>query len=139
MVWLILCTGLPVAGAKAQYADSVAIVQVLSNQEAAWNRGDLMQFMAGYWNSPRLRFVSKRGVTHGWAQTLANYQRAYPTPEAMGRLQFRIESVERLARTQALVIGEWKVAANGTESGGYFTLLFRKIRGTWVIVLDHTS
>lgn len=136
VVVLFLLLAPPVA---AQNRDSIAVRQVLDSQMAAWNRADIEGFMAGYWHSPNLRFVSKRGVTMGWDQTLANYRRGYPDAAAMGNLQFNILNINVLNRRNAFVIGEWIVTANGTESRGFFTLLFKKIGSDWVIVVDHTS
>ena len=47
-----------------------AIRQVMDDQTAAWNRGDIEGFMQGYWNSPELKFVSGDNVTKGWQPTL---------------------------------------------------------------------
>ena len=49
-----------------------AIFQVLIAQEAAWNHGDLEGFMAGYWKSPELTFLSGDKVTLGWQPTHPN-------------------------------------------------------------------
>ena len=43
-----------------------AIRQLLSRQVDAWNRGDLEGFMAGYWKSPELSFISGATETRGW-------------------------------------------------------------------------
>ena len=34
------------------------IAHILSEQEAAWNRGDLAGYIQGYWNNDKMRFVS---------------------------------------------------------------------------------
>ena len=46
-------------------------------QVAAWNRGDLDGFMAGYWKSPDLVFFSNGTRTRGWQATLERYQKRY--------------------------------------------------------------
>ena len=46
--------------AKDQSAkDKTAIEQVLRDQEAAWNNGDIDTFMHGYQNSPETTFIGK--------------------------------------------------------------------------------
>lgn len=40
----------------ASAAERAAVRAVLDAQAAAWNRGDLDGFMAGYWKSPALTF-----------------------------------------------------------------------------------
>ena len=109
-------------------------------QEKAWNSGDLKGFMEGYWHSEELRFVGKKGVTKGWAQTLANYEKGYPTKEKMGKLDFEVQSHEALSDTKVLTVGQWNLSYPEAEAvGGWFTLIWEKVDGEWYIILDHTS
>jgi ketosteroid isomerase-like protein len=39
----------------------------------------------------------------------------------------------------AWVLGRWALDRTGQDLEGVFTLVFRRIRGEWVIVHDHTS
>ena len=39
-------------------ADEAAIRRVINDQAAAWNKGDLDGFMAGYWKDEKLTFTS---------------------------------------------------------------------------------
>ncbi|MEK7225544.1 MAG: DUF4440 domain-containing protein, partial [Bacteroidota bacterium] len=55
--------------ATAQSKDEKAILKVLDDQNAAWNRGDIDAFMKGYWENDSLMFVGKSGVTYGWTNT----------------------------------------------------------------------
>ena len=123
---------------QAQKADK-AIRQVMAEQETAWNKGDLPGFMAGYWHSDSLRFIGSRGLTYGWEQTLANYQKGYPDKEAMGQLSFTILSIEQLSKKSAFVVGKWHLQRTKDELSGHYTLLWKKIKGKWVIVADHSS
>src|SRR4051812_43961400 len=41
---------------------------------AAWNRGDLDGYMAGYWKSDQLSFFSNGKKTMGWQRTLDHYR-----------------------------------------------------------------
>jgi ketosteroid isomerase-like protein len=122
----------------AQRAES-AIRSIMAAQEAAWNRGDLNTFMDGYWVSDSLCFIGSRGLTYGWKTTLANYRKGYPTPAAMGRLTFTIIRVEQLSRRSAFVIGGWHLAREQGDLSGHYTLLWKKKKGRWVIVADHSS
>lgn len=114
------------------------IASVLDQQLQAWNAGDIEGFMAHYWKSDSLQFITKNGITKGWQQTLDRYKKGYPNREAMGKLAFTIYSVELLSDRAALVIGKWKVDSTKSQEG-HFNLLFKKIDNRWVIVLDHTS
>ena len=124
---------------SAQNRDETTIRQIMAKQEAAWNRGDLEAFMAGYWKSDSLRFIGSSGLTYGWQQTLDNYKKGYPDQEAMGQLKFTILSVEKLSRKSAFVVGKWHLTRSIGDLSGHYTLLWKKIKGTWVIVADHSS
>jgi ketosteroid isomerase-like protein len=119
--------------------DRDAILAVMADQETAWNKVDLQGFMNGYWESDSLRFIGKSGITYGWQPTLANYQRSYPDKAAMGKLKFTILRVESLGKGVAHVTGAWLLTREKDAPQGYFTLLWRKIKGRWVIVADHSS
>lgn len=128
-----------VAVLSAQSADHQAIRQVMADQELAWSRGDLEGFMAGYWRSDSLRFIGSKGLTYGWQKTLDNYKKGYPTPEAMGKLTFTVLSIEKLSKHSAYVVGKWHLARTVGDLSGHYTLLWRKIKGKWVIVSDHSN
>ena len=53
--------------------DEDRILSVLTTQQAAWNAGDIDTFMAGYWQSPELRFASGGSVTMGCQETSDRY------------------------------------------------------------------
>jgi len=118
-----------------------AVRAVLSRQVEAWNRGDLEGFMAGYWNSPDLVFQSGATLTRGWQATLKRYQRRYQAEgKEMGRLRFEGLDVQPLSPDAAFVRGRWHLTMkDGSQPGGLFTLLLRRIGGDWKIVHDHTS
>ena len=120
-------------------ADANAIKSVLLMQQAAWNAGDVDKFMAGYWKSPRVRFVSGDKITTGWEETLGRYHQRYPTRAKMGTLEFSDLDVDMLGPDSALVVGRWKLLRAGDMPHGVFSLTFRRIDGAWVIVVDHTS
>ena len=123
----------------AQNAAGRSIRDIMAAQELAWNRGDLEAFMEGYWRSDSLRFIGSSGLTYGWQQTLDNYKKGYPDTDAMGQLKFTILSVEQLSKRSAYVIGKWQLARKAGDLSGHYTLLWKKIKGKWVIVADHSS
>jgi ketosteroid isomerase-like protein len=126
---------------KQVSGDQQQIKQVLAVQQAAWNKGDLDGFMAGYWKSDSLMFIGKRGVTKGWLPTLDNYKKSYPDKASMGTLQFDIISIEITSKNTAYVVGKWHLKREESKGDleGHFTLLFKKIDKHWVIVSDHSS
>ncbi len=136
---LLLCCLLALAANLCFAQDKQAILKVLSVQNQAWNRGDLDAFMQGYWRSDSLLFVGKSGPKYGWQTTLDNYKKGYPDKTAMGQLTFDILKVQLLDKTNAFVLGGWRLKREKDAPGGYFTLWFRKINGEWKIVADHSS
>jgi len=127
------------AAVTAQSKDEMAIRAAMNEQLAAWNTGDLNRFMGTYWQDDSVMFIGKSGVTYGWQNTLNNYKKGYPDTAAMGKLDFNILHVKRLSVIYFFVIGKWHLTRSIGNAGGHFTLLFRKIRGKWVIVCDHSS
>ena len=115
------------------------ILAVLHKQAESWNAGDVERFMQYYWKSDQLTFSSGGSVTRGWAETLANYRRRYPTPERMGKVRFEAVEVIPLGAEAAMVLGEWHLERVPDALHGNFTLVFRKIDGRWLIIHDHTS
>ena len=123
----------------AQSKNDLAIRKVLSIQTDAWNRGDIENFMIGYWENDSLMFIGKSGVTYGWTNTLNNYKKSYPDTTAMGKLSFNIISVKYLSKKYYQVVGKWMLKRSIGDLSGHFTLLFQKINNHWVIIADHSS
>jgi len=136
--FLSVCLLLIVA-AGAQSTDEISIRQLLDQQTAAWNRGDIDRFMDGYWENDSLMFIGKSGVTYGWTNTLNNYKRGYPDTAAMGKLRFELLTVKRLSDEYYFVVGKWFLQRSIGNIGGHYNLLFRKINGKWAIIADHSS
>ena len=136
---LLLLTSLWASTVFAQDKNARAILKLLDTQTAAWNTGDLQGFMKGYWENDSLRFIGKSGITYGWNNTLANYKRGYPDTAAMGKLQFTILVIKKLSPRYYEVVGKWYLKRSIGDASGHYTLLLRKIKGSWVIVSDHSS
>lgn len=124
--------------AQSQSKDVKQVMNNMSIQAQSWNKGDVRGFMEYYWKSDSLKFIGSKGITYGWKSTLENYIKGYPTKEAMGILKFTIIDATQLSRNSVYVIGKWELTKE-KPVGGYFTLLWEKINGKWVIVADHTS
>jgi ketosteroid isomerase-like protein len=119
--------------------DETAIRQIMANQVDEWNKGNIDAFMKGYWNNDSLVFIGKSGASYGYHQALANYKKNYTGPDQMGKLFFDLLKVKRLSTDYYFVIGKWFLKRKAGDTGGIYTLLFRKINGQWRIVVDHTS
>jgi hypothetical protein len=124
---------------SAQSNDEAAVRKVLSTQNDAWNRGDVVSFMKGYWENDSMMFIGKSGVTYGYKNTLENYKKNYPDTITMGKLAFTLISVKRLSEKYYRVVGKYYLTRSIGDASGHFTLLFEKIKGEWVIIEDHSS
>ena len=131
----ILAAGL----ASGATNDATQIRAVMSAQVAAWNRGDIDGFMAGYARSDTTEFVSGDKITRGWQTVRDRYRKKYSSREKMGRLAFSDIKVTLLGADAAMVLGRWQLVRQNDKPHGIFTLLFRRTPAGWRIVHDHTS
>lgn len=115
--------------------------QMLDDQTAAWNRGDLQGFMKGYWHSSDVTFFSGDTIIKGWESTLARYQNRYQSSgKEMGKLGFSDENIEMLGPDAAMVTARWHLEmSDGKKLEGLTTLLCKRMKGGWRIVHDHSS
>ncbi len=123
----------PAPGAEAQ------IRAVMDRQVVDWNRGDTDGFLLGY--DPKVIFVGEK-ITRGLEEVKVRYQTHYPTRASMGKLTFSDLEIKMISPVDALVIGRWRLersAEGGGDTGGVFTLLFKRGANGWKIVVDHTS
>jgi uncharacterized protein (TIGR02246 family) len=130
----------PRAGAAVESSEAAkqAIRQVLQDQAAAWNRGDVDAFMRGYADSPETAFVGKT-VEYGYDLILNRYKKAYPNSAAMGKLSFQNLAIRMLGTDYAVVTGNFHLdRAQAAGSAGIFSLVFEKTDAGWKVILDHT-
>ena len=131
MLWTVQSIG--------QSKNERAIRKILDTQTESWNKGDLQNFMIGYWENESLMFIGKSGITYGYTNTLNNYKKGYPDTAAMGKLVFNIITVKRLSGKYYHVVGKWHLKRSIGDLSGHYTLLFKKINGKWVVIADHSS
>lgn len=112
---------------------------LMKEQENDWNNFNIDGFMKHYWNNDSLKFIGSKGITYGWKQTLANYKKNYSDKEKMGKLFFTNHLIEVIDNNNAIVCGNWIIKRKDSEIGGNYTLLWKKVNGKWVIVVDHTG
>ncbi len=109
---------------------------VMEQQEIAWNKHDLEGFMQGYWKSPELKFYGPNGLTLGWDNTLARYEKNYPTEAESGTLNFVINDISKIEGDNYWVMGEYHLKREVGDADGVFIIIFKKINGEWKIVAD---
>jgi uncharacterized protein (TIGR02246 family) len=120
-------------------AEKTAIRKVVTDMEAAWNRGDFKAYMAAF-KKPDVVFVSKGRFQQGWQGTLDHYERDYGgDPARRGRLHFWDVRIQLLAPDAAQLVSRYRLEGGGKPQDGINTRLFRKVNGRWVIALNHVS
>ena len=146
---LLALTGLARASSigAAATGDDATIRQVLHQQQVAWNRGDIADFMHGYKDAPDTTFVGST-VRKGYRNILESYRKHYATRQQMGQLTFSDMDVRLLPGANgevryAAVTGHFHLdrTARGeaAQDDGVFSLLWEKTTRGWKIILDHSS
>ena len=128
-----------VIAAATPQADKGAILSTIHRMEAAWNRGDFRGYMAGFKN-PDVVFVSGGKFQQGWQGTLDHYIRDYGgSAKRRGKLHFYNMKVDILAPDAAMLLGQYRLVRGLRVTEGVNTRLFRKVRGKWLITMNHVS
>lgn len=128
-------------GCSFRPRDRQAIADLLADQVAAWNRGDLDGFLRAYEPSDALVFTSGGAIRRGFDATRARYLGRYAArgSETMGHLALDLLEIRALGRDGAVVLGRWSLSATAAAGEGVFTLALLRTSAGWRIVHDHTS
>ena len=121
--------------------DELDIVKVLTQQERAWNDGDLDTFVKGYKPSPDTTIVGDH-VTRGIGDVLLDYKKNFPTKEALGILTFSDLEPHILDEHFAVITGRYRLDRSKKAGGaaeGFFSDVFEKTDKGWKIILNHTT
>ena len=118
--------------------DLTTIRAVLDAQVAAWNRGDVDEYMAGYARNDDTMFVGAE-VTRGWTKVRDRYKAKYDTRAKMGTLTFSDVDLRPFGKDDVVVTGAWKLTRDADTPHGRFTLIFHRLKEGWRIVYDHSS
>lgn len=137
---LLICISTAyVSSASAQNADKKSILKVLDDQVYYWNKGDLDNFVKGYWNNDSVMFIGSKGIVYGYENTLNRYKQSYGDTARMGKLTFKVLHVNKLSPNIYFVVGKFFLKRTIGDAEGHFTLVFRKIKGEWKIISDHSG
>lgn len=139
---LLTMAGTVLAQKTATTDSEAAIRAVLDAQTVAWNKGNLEEFMQGYWRSPKLTFYSSGGKRAGYDAVLERYRKTYQAEgKEMGKLAFGDLVIELLGKKAAFVRGRYELTmSDGKKLSGSYTLVLRQFKKNgWKIIHDHTS
>ena len=133
LILLIVCVSLSAQDSAAE------IRALLEGQSAAWNRGDIEDFMDGYLRSSDLHFLGEQGLTSGWHATLQRYQSTYPDTATMGKLRFELRELTQRTDDVYTVVGRYFLERQTLEAlNGYFLLVVLRTADGWKIAADST-
>jgi len=122
------------SGAAAEAARGVEA------QVAAWNRGDLESALEAYCSEPRMTWVARSGVTHGFEEFAAGMRSDFADRGLMGRYEAELLETRSLGRRSALVVLRWSITRDGRRlMGGVSTQLWERCRGRLRITLEHAG
>ena len=113
-----------------------AIRSVMTEQESAWDAGDIEGFMEGY--HEQVCFISSRGTECGREAVTAQYKRSYPDKGSMGDLQFDLGEILPTGAEHAWCTGKWTLFRTDDTLSGGFSLLWLRTPEGWRILRDHT-
>jgi len=119
--------------------DRQSIQTLFESSCAAWNRGDIDGYLAGYWHSDKVRWISGGTVRYGFEGIASAYRTRFSTPDDMGKLEVANLEIQNLGDVDALVFGAWTQTTDAARHHGVFTVHVKKIEGRWLIVSDHSS
>ncbi len=139
LILLVLISSNVIYSQNIKKKDSLKILNVLETQRIAWNNFDIDEFMQGYLKSDKLVFSGSSGPIYGWDFVKDRYLNTYSSNELMGYLDFEINDLFLITKKVAILLGKFNIKRDNENLSGYFTLVFKKIKGNWYIVSDHTS
>jgi uncharacterized protein (TIGR02246 family) len=111
---------------------------VIKRMQDAWNRGDFRGYMNEFKN-PDVIFASNGKFQRDWQGTLDHYVRDYGAPGKRGVVRFYDVHVEMLAPDAAMLTAHFHMDRAVNPQEGVFTDLMRKVKGRWVVALNHVS
>lgn len=139
ILFLCITTALNCDAQSSNGKDEKAILAVLKAQRIAWSNNNIEEFMEGYWKSDSLKFSNNNGVTYGWESTLEKYKQSYPTKDHTGKLNFKINAIDKINEGAYYVMGEYHIKREVGNADGFFMVVFKNIDGKWKIIADTSS
>jgi ketosteroid isomerase-like protein len=107
---------------------------------AAWNRGDLDEFMQDYAPGSEPTFVAEGHLQRGFAYIRGRYAPLFAPGAQRDSLRFEEFNVRPLTDEYALVTARYILFRNGQiTASGPFTLLMHRRQEGWKILHDHSS
>lgn len=136
ILFLPILVGVSCGRSPADLDAENGVRAVMTDQEDAWNRGDIRGFMEGY--DEEVCFLSRGMTTCGREEVTAKYLEHYPDRSTMGTLRFDGVEVVPAGGEHAWCSGQWMLLRSADTLSGGFSLLWMRTPAGWRILRDHT-
>ena len=114
--------------------------QILEDQAAAWNAGDLEGFMSAYERSPETSYIGASGLITGFDGIRGRYAPEFAPGAERGTLRFTDLTARELDPRFGVVTARYVLTQDGeVTSTGPFTLVMMRVEGVWKIVHDQSA
>lgn len=130
------------AAAKPAPPQLAQIVSAMQASASGWNSGNLDKFMMVYAPSSETTFVSGNGLIRGKQAIADRYLKGFDFADSAkrGTLTFETLGYRPLSNRMALYIARYNLSyPDGRSASGVTSVLFRREKGAWHIVADHSS
>jgi uncharacterized protein (TIGR02246 family) len=116
------------------------IQEILDEQAAAWNAGDLDGFMIAYERSPETSYIGSSGRITGYDGIRERYAPLFEPGAERDSLRFTDLEVRELDPRFGVATARYVLSRDGeTTSTGPFTLVLLRVEGNWMIVHDQSA
>ena len=99
--------------------DDQRIRAIFESSCAAWNRGDIDGYLAAYWHSDKVRWVSEGIVSYGFEAIASAYKARFSSPDNIGRLEVANLEIQLVNESDALVFGAWAHTTRAARHHGH--------------------
>lgn len=114
--------------------------QILEDQAAAWNAGDLEGFMSAYDRSPETTYIGASGLITGFDGIRGRYAPEFEPGAIRDSLHFTDLTARELDPRFGVVTARYVLTRDGeVTSTGPFTLVMMRVEGIWKIVHDQSA
>jgi uncharacterized protein (TIGR02246 family) len=119
-------------------SERAGVEALLAHGAAAWNRGDLDDFMSDY--TPDATYVTPRAVVHGRDNIRAHYAARFQPGAVRDSLRFEGLEVDVVGPDALNAIAYYVLfRRDSVTARGPTSLVMRRIGGRWFMVHDHSS
>ena len=118
----------------------LAIVTMLEESAAEWNRGDFDGFMDDYVQSGATTYIGRDGLLEGFEAIRERYAPLFEPGADRDSLRFEDIRSRRLGAVEGVVTARWILyRGDSIPASGPLTLVVRRTSAGWKIIHDHSS